>query len=192
MEWRRCFPMRDIGRSQTRRGYLSIRPGIPGAAHIPTVSDGVSMPELLPQAHPAAVIHLRGSGTQGLLRPYTAWHSLCWIFLHFETHPHAACSTLGKSLAEQPGSDYFPGACSGRQGRRDGERSPIPGVDPVILKQGRLVPSAHIGHLSGSCRSICLSLCLALLDGEYQRLMTVFLRPQGAGNILGAVHDLPP
>lgn len=22
--------------------------------------------------------------------------------------------------------------------------------------------------------------------------MTVFLRPQGAGNILGAVHDLPP
>ena len=108
MEWRRCFPMRDIGRSQTRRGYLSIRPGIPGAAHIPTVSDGVSMPELLPQAHPAAVIHLRGSGTQGLLRPYTAWHSLCWIFLHFETHPHAACSTLGKTLAEQPGSDYFP------------------------------------------------------------------------------------
>ena len=108
MEWRRCFPMRGIGRSQTRRGYLSIRPEIPGAAHIPEASDGVSMPELLPQAHPAAVIHLRGSGTQGLLRPYTAWHSLCWIFLHFETHPHAACSILGKSLAEQPGSDYFP------------------------------------------------------------------------------------
>ena len=107
MEWRHCFPMRGIGRSLMRRGYLSIHPGIPAAAHIPAASDGVSAPELLPQAHPAAMIHLQGVGTQGLLRPYTAWHSPCWLLLHFETHPHAACSTLWKTQAEPPGSDYF-------------------------------------------------------------------------------------
>lgn len=83
---------------------------------------------------------------KGYLKPKCRFYYFS-ILKHIHTLPAVH---FGRHRLSNQAQIISSSARSGRQGRCDGEWSPIPGVDPMIFKQGRLVPAAHIGHLNGS------------------------------------------
>ena len=77
----------------------------------------------------------------------------------------------------------------GGHGGRDGMGAGISAVDPVVLKQDGLVVAARSRRRGDGRAETDADFCAALLGCQDQRLVSMLLRPEGAGHIFRILND---